>query len=408
MAMDLPDIYFPDQHGNVTLPPLKTGGRSRVMEASGAVFYNAKTSTIQDSNDSGAQAQDAEQEKQQHWLQVRLVDRTGITLKNRTYIIYDKQRQKILHQGSTNNEVGLSEKLEISTEHNEVVVVFSKQEKWEEESSRYSSVNRLVVVEIDRFQITDIPAIMRANDWEVGAHLMEKWFSTPAYTYPDSNLNDPLRPYDNQIVTLGWALQYPRAKEVYDAMWDEKIYVNDAAKLEIENTILRNGLAVKNTTQKFGDLTQAINKINQDGQFYIQFRRVGSLFETAINNLDDMHAALARFTFRMAVEGEVAHKGRQDHPLDLFEDELYEIRLKRVGIYLRDSYDFIGSQTGGLGYWSKGDNKARKSHSEGYHYVENADFRVWRKQHNKGGDFTVYSDMEIREVNESWIIEANQ
>ena len=32
----------------------------------------------------------------------------------------------------------------------------------------------------------------------------------------------------------------------------------------------------------------------------------------------------------------------------------------------------------------------------------------WREKYKKGSDFTMYSDIEIREVDESWIIEVDQ
>ena len=268
--------------------------------------------------------------------------------------------------------------------------------------------NRTTIVKArtPEFQLTDIPRIMRANDWEIGAKLMERWFTSSKYTYPDIDYtNDPTRPYNDQIVTLDWALKYPRAKSVYDAMWTDKIYVNEAAKKEIVDALKVNKLLTK-SKETFGNLGEPMDDINRDGHFYIQERPVGSSFHSITNDLDGMHAALANFTFRMAVEGEVIYKGRQNNLFGLFEDELYEIRIKRVGIYVRDSYDFIGDQFGGLGYWNPVDNKVSKISGDNFHEVTNASFRKWREKHNKGGDFTVYSNMEIREVNESWTIEV--
>ena len=70
----------------------------------------------------------------------------------------------------------------------------------------------------DKFKLTSLPRIMRANGWEIGAQLMEKWFSGEAYTYPHNDSDDPSFNRDTSIVTLGWALGFPRAKAVYDSM----------------------------------------------------------------------------------------------------------------------------------------------------------------------------------------------
>jgi|GEM_PF-1172976 len=353
-------------------------------------------------------SESASQSPDNHWLQVTLSDKQGSPIRSRDYLIYDKDHRKILHQGKTDGEMGMSEKITLSPKHNNVIIIFPTKEKWEEKAMKHSATDRVVEVTLETFTLTDIPSIMRANHWETGAQLMEQWFANPNYTYPDADLtNDPKRKYNDEIVTMAWAKGFPRAKKVYDAMWSDKIYSNQAAKTLLEDKLREKAFFVKNTTRSFGDLGQAINTINRDEEFYIQSREVGSHFHSIVNEWDGMHAALARFTFRMAIEGEVVHKGREDNFFDFTEDELYEVKIKRVGIYLRDSYDFIGNQFGDLGYWNKVDNTVAKTGGENFHKVTNADFRQWRDENDRGGDFTVYSDIDIREVNESWIIKVN-
>lgn len=72
--------------------------------------------------------------------------------------------------------------------------------------------------------ITKIPSVMRANRWERGARLMEKWFNDPANTVPANGIAS------NGIVTMDWVLAFARAREVYDKLVAERIWLNEAAR----------------------------------------------------------------------------------------------------------------------------------------------------------------------------------
>jgi len=155
---------------------------------------------------------------------------------------------------------------------------------------------------------------------------------------------------------------------------------------------------------KFGDLSRSVIQINL-GDFYIQQRCTGSLIDTASQNLDGMVAALANCCFHMAVEGTLHYKGVEETYFGLGEEDVYLITISKVGCYIKDSYDFIGNQLGGLGYWNPITNKAKMlTAEEGFYKVENRNFRDWRKNNSKGGDFLVFSDIEKRIVNESWTV----
>lgn len=117
-------------------------------------------------------------------------------------------------------------------------------------------------------------------------------------------------------------------------------------------------------------------------------------------NLDDMFAALANFSFRMAVQGVVNYE-RTDVDWLKNRRHVFRINIRKVGIYIRDSYDFIGDQWSGLGHWNPRTNKASKFSGPGLHNVENSTFRTWSKS-GCGGDFLVFSNVEVRDVNESW------
>jgi hypothetical protein len=68
--------------------------------------------------------------------------------------------------------------------------------------------------------------------------------------------------------------------------------------------------------------------------------------------------------------------------------------IDTVGIYLRDQYDFIGDQS--LGYWRVSDNNVTKTWRPDSTEMTNESFRNWRSTSGKGGDFEVFSDVEIK------------
>lgn len=106
---------------------------------------------------------------------------------------------------------------------------------------------------------------------------------------------------------------------------------------------------------------------------YVNTRPVGSIFDP----LDDMLAALGRFNLRMAVSGYV--KGKCAF-------------VTSVGVYVRDSYDFVDEQS--LGYWNSRTNYAGRNFLKG-DKVSNVIFRDYAKQTGKGADFLIYSDIKI-------------
>lgn len=68
---------------------------------------------------------------------------------------------------------------------------------------------------------------MRANNWQNGAKLMEKWFASSANNIPR------IGKASTDIITMNWVLSYYRAKRVYSQLVKEKVWMNEAAKKEI-------------------------------------------------------------------------------------------------------------------------------------------------------------------------------
>jgi hypothetical protein len=212
---------------------------------------------------------------------------------------------------------------------------------------------------------------MRSKNWLNAARLLESWFSRQAATAPTYG------PPDTMTIRMdSWVLTFPRARRVYDRLMQERIWANPAAQQEIARMLRRKGL-VGPGGLSFGFLQQSVPSLDAD---YINFRTVGfGLFD-----LDDMTAALGNFTFRVAVGGTVAPlQGQAGH----------EVQIHQVGVYVRDSFDFNGDQF--LGFWDDADDSVSMVNPFSGTAVHNSDFRDWRAQNGRGGDFLVFSDVKM-------------
>lgn len=218
--------------------------------------------------------------------------------------------------------------------------------------------------------LTNIPAIMRAHSWGNGARLMDLWFSRPAAIAPAYGLPD--------TATLrmdSWVLTFSRARQVYDQLMRERIWVNAAAQAEITTMLRRKGLLMPGS-RSFGDLSRPVQLQDAD---YINYRVVSF----GLSDLDDMSAALGNFAFRVVVSGSVAAASGGSG---------YQVTITEVGVYIRDSFDFNGDQF--LGYWDDSDNAVSMMNPLSGTAVSNSDFRDWRLRNGRGGDFLVFSDIK--------------
>lgn len=222
--------------------------------------------------------------------------------------------------------------------------------------------------------ITLIPSIMRRKGWHNGARLLEIWFSRAPNNIPEFGV-----PETATIRMDTWALTFPRAKQVYQDMVNDRVWCNEAARQEIARMLRRRGL-LKSQRTTFGDFTVPVPDLDED---FVNQRTAGS----ALDPLDDMYAALGKFCFRVAIQASVeppkAPGGR------------HSVNIHQVGFYIWDRFDFNGDQP--LGFWSS--NDVSRFPLPGYDLVENADFRKWRQRHGRGGDFVVYSDLKVLKQN---------
>lgn len=217
--------------------------------------------------------------------------------------------------------------------------------------------------------LTNIPGIMRHHGWNNGARLLEIWFSLPAAVAPAYGAPDT-----NTIRMDRFVLTFARAKQVYDQLVAERIWVNLAAQREIARMLTRS-LLLTNRPQSFGNFALPVPQIDTD---YVNYRTVG------FTDLDDLTASLGNFPFRVAVKGTVTPiSGGRGHT----------VAVSEVAVYVRDSFDFNGEQF--LGYWDDSDSSVGMFNPLSGTGVNNSDFRAWRATTGRGGDFLVYSDLKI-------------
>jgi len=193
---------------------------------------------------------------------------------------------------------------------------------------------------------------MQSEGWTEGATLLETWASRPsaiATNYSAAVTN---------VITMDWVLQFPRAKEVFDTLVRERIWTNDASKKRLAALV-----ASKASGVSFGDLSLPVTQVDPS---WINSRNC-----TSGLTADALTAALGAFMFQVAVAGTViARVGATA-----------TVSIREVGVYVKDSFDFNGSQF--LGFWGHRDTP-----------VGNATFNDWRTKFGKGGDFLVFSDVK--------------
>lgn len=271
-------------------------------------------------------------------------------------------------------------------------------------------------VRVQPMPITGIPSAMRKMGWEVSAALMKRWFDSPQFIMPPEWKSDAAPPaastslqyIDNTTVTMSWALKFKRLQEAFDHLrgrWNI-----DAAADVLVTRLYKSGWDGIGDWP-LGHWSMDARKLEDTS--YINSLSVGGLTDT----LDDMYGALGVCNLHMAVVGRALTDNRTGRRI---------FQIHQCGFYIKDYYDFNGSQY--LGLWTE-DGVASKaslagnsaleigqaffSHEPAYlwrggsiGHVYNKTFQAYRKAENKGGDFFIYSDVLWVDLNEPLDLES--
>ena len=244
--------------------------------------------------------------------------------------------------------------------------------------------------------LTNIPTIMRAQGWHKGATLMDQWFNRSATQQPKYSATD------NSTITVDWVLGYTKPKELYDSIFNERIWANAPARALIQKRLTAQGLIGK-FQHSFDQTVKPAESLESE---YINTRPYGGGYSgysgsgysgsgssgtsgdssnlssaTIYGGLNDLIAAIGAFTFRVVVAGSVTPKSGGQ-----------EVTITKVGVYIRDSYDFDGFQF--LGFWDDSDNTVSAVNPFTGDSVYNSSFRDYRDTNKVGGDYMIFSNVK--------------
>lgn len=264
---------------------------------------------------------------------------------------------------------------------------------------------------VKEFTLRDLPGVMEyVLKWSVSAAVMKQWFSLPAREFMENEKLGLTKPRDipkdyvnPDLITWAWLNRFERMHKA-EAELTAILGTPNAAE-ELGNRIKRHA----NITTKLSSQTpiqiqnnpQSPIDLHSDWQF--QFVEVGY----KMNQLDDLYGALGNCMLAAAVT---------KAQLVLLRPGVARLSVREVGIYVRDTFDFIGQQY--LGHWSeKGlalqpiamatniPSDMPSWHMPAWHPrmgwlkpVNNSDFRTLRNATQRGGDLLLLSNVKLKAV----------
>ncbi|WP_226500763.1 DUF6402 family protein [Pseudomonas sp. MWU16-30322] len=289
-----------------------------------------------------------------------------------------------------------------------------------------NKVGRSVAVRL--FKVTDIPDAMRKMNWHVAADLMRHWFDgNPWPNTDDGGMAELVKSHDEfapaeyineTIVTMDWAMTFDRTKAAVDILRNR--WNNQAARNHLRRKVI---LGFKDAAPgvypfKF-EKASDVERFGYANSTKIEFNQGGD------DEVNELRAALANFNVHVFADGNIR-----------VTEETITLIPERIGFYVEDSYDFNDSwfePSQALGYWNfdgletslkkglsqnadirvKQNNIAFQARGglspeqakemnalehKHYMFVQNGDFKKYRKESGKGGDFRVYSDILYENV----------
>ena len=188
------------------------------------------------------------------------------------------------------------------------------------------------VVKVDRLHLVEIPDVMDKMGWTTSAKLMRHWFSIkPAWEIPKEIKEGKVDPFtllpsqkNTSIVKLDWVLGYSRVQSVLRDLFNHWQSEAGIAQLvsKLTRAHWRSGqflpVEVGYGSQDACDL-DALSQVNARS------------FGSKLDPIDDLYGSLGMGTLKLAVAGRTSYS--------VFTRRT-EFLTERVGIYVRDTYDF--------------------------------------------------------------------
>lgn len=202
--------------------------------------------------------------------------------------------------------------------------------------------------------VSEIPYEMESEGWPEAAELLRTWFERPPSIAPSYSA-----PVTN-VIKMDWVLKFTRAKELYDGIMTDRIWTNDASKKRLKEFLKKKA---HTHGERWGDLSQPVTTLDAE---WVNSRSIRNGI-----NYDGLAGALGSFTLQVVASGIISVVSKME----------LQLAITEIGVYVKDSFDFNGDQF--LGVWGYRDD-----------FIYNEDFRKWRAENGKGGDFRVFSDIK--------------
>lgn len=270
------------------------------------------------------------------------------------------------------------------------------------EKSFPNNKNEYLRIHLVRF----VPDVMRSLGWKNAVAFQERWFRAPAED------NYKRNPVDNSL-TMDWVLSFERAKAKYNEILEQGVWrtpnaINalfDQITQMLQDGTENGGIVLPTADNKeviFGSFRSDLITHQDTGEdeprqtphyhrYQYQFHKL--VQPKSSDYLDDLYGTLGDFNFNIAPIGILKYQGENN----------YRVKLEKIIIYIGDDFTYNGSQD--LGFWNIKDNKVDLSSFISGELIGDESYRNWRANHNRGGDFYVFSrDFKVEKV--SYEIEA--
>ncbi|KOO12771.1 hypothetical protein AKJ18_22145 [Vibrio xuii] len=253
------------------------------------------------------------------------------------------------------------------------------------------------------FTVIDIPDVMEYKlGWPKSAEVMRKWFSLPgrAMTKDEKEGRERYvdRHTDTVIFSWQWLNSFERVRKAKEILLSDKILWSENAKNEIKKCLKASSYKLID-----GDIeNRSLTIVELHARWQFQHSKVG--YE--LGAVDDLYGSLGNFALYTAIQK--AHLYNED-------GQSY-LRVTEIAIYMRDTFDFIGSQY--LGHWDH-DGMGVNVSGGVFNLFDlewklpawnpkqgtieafgNQDFRKYREACGKGGDLLLFSDIITVDVDE--------
>lgn len=253
------------------------------------------------------------------------------------------------------------------------------------------------------FTVIDIPDVMEYKlAWPKSAEIMRKWFSLPGRAMTDREKEGDDRYVETHIDTSmfnwRWLNSFERVREAKELLLSDKVLWKDNAKNEIKKCLKASSYKLID-----GDIeNRSLAIVELHARWQFQHSKVG--YE--LGAVDDLYGSLGNFALYAAIQkAHLYEEGGQSY-----------LRVTEIAIYMRDTFEFIGSQY--LGHWDHdgmGGNvsggvfnlfdlewklPAWNPKQGTIEAFGNQDFRKYREACGKGGDLLLFSDIITVDVDE--------